>query len=840
MEEKKKKIKNTDCEIISWVPFYGNFEIELHKIKFPIEIYNAFWDRYKANNETDIAYMKIKELHSCMRLDLSDIYYTNFISKDNLDDGWIFSETDDDLFNIKARLKAWLETLNLDGFNEIIKKLSFEKEKIIITKEDLISKNYKSKIFLSYMSKKLSQNLSIDLTDDGLNRLNFTFVNNSNNFRLVGLTENNFINVDGEKFLYGYYLDFKIISRFSSNEVFLNISIGQLRLVSKSAKTYFGKGLNPYIFINSKDAKGNYKATAMIGKINYNDNNESKYSWDWSLNSISKIILEKLPYPSELLDNPLKYAQPNDGLSILIPYGTHISTSNATDSSSGVDYFTREKILDAVYNCLSKEEVFLERPRYQLNNKSKTIGFKDDVLDGLDVLNIEMLYLNEDTRKLFELFESDFNNIEESFKKIEEKSFEDINEECRLSAVKLLYKSIYPTRKDVAQGVKLKFNYIDYSYTDAITIPKGQSAESFLEDGFLNLELDESINISIIEYEDADYFLFNKMNDLFKDIRYVNASFNNKTTQFINPIKKIDIENSKDKKIKEYYSLVYGKIVNTILESIRQTGIITPKDLSSVPTNIGVVEKNGHLIFVAIRGNKAYGRINSSKWMDYHSFLVEMSLLTKKGDISKLNNNILEVAIDEFIEQYKDDDIVLNLHYHSLKRIMPYLNDYGSGNINIKVDIEKGEKEYHAYNNDNVSILIIDDTIEAEWVPLAGTERQTTSLPNVFVMIDENTALSVSDTQGVTQQKLKKAVKGKKEDSALNISKSIYSKNEPCLIYCAKVSISQTSENLCSIAHQLKRNSSIQYFRPKGMGLECTKLPLPLHLCQISSKLLKI
>lgn len=840
IKEKKKKAKNTDCEIISWIPFDGTFEIELYKIKFPIEIYNAFWDRHKSNNETDMAYMKIKELHSCMRLDLSDIYYTNFISLNNLDEGWIFAETDENLSNIKSRLKAWLETINLNGFNDLIKSLTFTKETITITKEDLISKNYKSKIFLSYISKKLSQNLSVDLTEDGLNKLNFTFVNNSDKFRLVGLTDSNFITVGGEKFLYGYYLDFSILPRFSSDEVFINISIGQLRLVSKPAKTSFGKGLNPYIFINNDKSKGNYKTTAMFGKINYNNSGDFRYSWDWSLNTISEVIFEKLPYPSELLDDPLKYAEPNNGLSILIPYGTHISTSKVTDSSSGVDYFNREKILDAAYDCLSNEKVFSERPKYELNTKSKPISFKEDVLDGLDVLEIEMLYLNENTKEAFELFERDFNRIEETFKKIDEKSFEDLNEECRLKAVTLLYNSIYPAGKVTQQGVKLKFNYIDYSHTDAITIPKGQKADKFLEEEFLVLDFDDNIDTSIIEYEEADYFLFNKMNDLFDDIRYVNASFNNKTTQFLHPVKKIDVENSKTTKVKEYYNLIYGKIVNSILESVRQKGFVTPKDLSSIPTNIGVIEKDGYLIFTAIHNDKVYGRINTSKWMDYHEFLLELSITKKKGNLTKLGNDIIELAVNDFIDEFKTDNIILNLHYHSLKKYMPYLRNNGVGDLNMKVDLEKGSKEYIPYNNENVSVLIIDDSMEAEWVPLSEDGRETTSLPGVFIMIDENTAMSISDTQGVTQQALKKAVKGKKEDSKINIGKSIYSKNEPCIIHCAKTGKNETSINLCSIAHQLKRNSSIQHFRPKANGgLECTKLPLPLHLGVVSSKLLK-
>ena len=236
MEEKKAKAKNTDCEIMSWIPFEGEFELELYKMKFPIEIYNAFWDRYKANNETDFAYMKIKELHSAMRLDLSDIYYTNFISMNNLDDGWIFSETDNNLFAIKNRLKIWLETIKLDGLKEAMDSIKFEKETITITKEDLIRRNYKSKIFLSYIAKKLSQNMSIELTEDNLNTLNFTHVNNSDKFRLIGLTDSNFITIDGEKFLYGYYVDFAIHPRFASEEVFINLSVGQLKLISKPLK----------------------------------------------------------------------------------------------------------------------------------------------------------------------------------------------------------------------------------------------------------------------------------------------------------------------------------------------------------------------------------------------------------------------------------------------------------------------------------------------------------------------------------------------------------------------------------------------------------------------------
>lgn len=846
MEEKKIKPKNTDCEIMSWIPFEGEFKLELYKIKFPIEIYNAFWDRSKANNETDFAYMKIKELHSAMRLDLSDIYYTNFISMDNLDDGWMFSETDNNLSTIKNRLKIWLETIKLDGFKESIRNLKFEKETITITKDDLISRNYKSKIFLSYMAKKLSQNMKIELTEDNANTLYFTHVNNSDKFRLIGLTDSNFITVDGEKFLYGYYADFSIYPRFASKEVFINVAVGQLKLVSKPFKTSFRKAFNPYILINNDKVNGNYKSTAMIGKINYNDDEKvNKYSWDWSLSMISELIFEKLPYPSEILSNPIQYVESNDGLSILVPDGTHITTKSS-DSASGADYFVREKILDEVYKNVSSYNVFNKRPIYKLNNSSKTIKFNDRVLGCLDKLELELLYLNENTADSYRLFEKDFNNIEESFKRLDElknkkeKTIDDLHEESRLKAVELLYRSIFPNKKTVDENVELSFNYIDYSHTSAISTPKGQSSHVFLEE-FLELPFNDNINTKIVEYEEEDYFIFNKMEDLFNDIRYVNAQFNRSTTQFTCPVKPLDInEKTKASDIEKHYGLIYGKIINTILESMRNKGIVSPKNLSKIPTNISVIEKEGYLLFIAIKDSKVYGRINNSKWMEYHTFLLELSITTSKGDLKSLKNNTIEVAIEDFMTEYKENEVIVNLHYHSLKKIMPYLKKNGVDKVSLKVDVSKEDKGYHEYNNDKVSILVIDETVDAEWVPLSSEGREITSLPGVFIMIDENTALSVSDTQSVTQQSLKKTIKGRKEDKATNIKRKIYSKNEPCIISCVKSTSNMTSEKLCGISHQLKRNTSIQHFRPPTKGFECTKLPLPLHLAIISSKLLKI
>ena len=586
----------------------------------------------------------------------------------------------------------------------------------------------------------------------------------------------------------------------------------------------------------------------MIGKINYNDDDEkiNKYNWDWSLSMISQLIFEKLPYPSEILSDPLRYAESNDGLSILVPDGTHITTKSS-DTASGADYFIREKILDELYKNVSSYNVFNERPVYELNNSSKAVKFKDRVLGHLDKLELELVYLNKNTADSYKLFEEDFNNIEKSFKRLEElkekkeKTNNDLHEECRLKAVELLYRSIFPNKKAVDENIELSFSYIDYSHTSAIHTPKGQSSQVFLEEEYLELPFNDEIDTKIVEYEEEDYFIFNKMNDLFNDIRYINAMFNRSTTQFICPVKPIEIdEKTKESDVKEHYGLIYGKIVNTILESMRNKGIVSPKDLSNIPTNISVIEKDGYLLFIAIKDDEVYGRINNSKWMEYNNFLIELAITTKKGDISLLKNDVIEVAIEDFINEYKVDAIILKLHYHSLKKVMPYLKKNGVGKVNLKVDTDKEDKEYHEYNNDKVSILVIDETVEAEWVPLSSEGRQTTSLPGVFIMIDEKTALSVSDTQSVTQQSLKKAVKGRKEDKAMNAKRTLYSKNEPCIISCVKSSTNMTSEKLCGISHQLKRNASIQHFRPPTKGFECTKLPLPLHLAVISSKLLKI
>ena len=73
-----------------------------------------------------------------------------------------------------------------------------------------------------------------------------------------------------------------------------------------------------------------------------------------------------------------------------------------------------------MYKNVSSYNVFNKRPIYKLNNSSKTIKFNDRVLGCLDKLELELLYLNENTADSYRLFEKDFNNIEESFKRLDE------------------------------------------------------------------------------------------------------------------------------------------------------------------------------------------------------------------------------------------------------------------------------------------------------------------------------------------------------------------------------------------------------------------------------------
>lgn len=824
------------CELISWIPFEGIYEMELYKIKFPLEIYNAFWDKAKSENEEKQGFMKLKELHACMKLDLTDIYYTNFVSKDNLEDGWIFSSTDENLSTIKIRLKRWIDYLGLEGLNDVIKNINFEKETIIITKEDLINKNYKSKVFLSHIAKYIAENMTITLGENDINNLNFTFVNNSENFRIIGLTDNNLIKVGEEEFLYGYYVDFKIQDLMSTNKVFINMIPGQLRFAKKEVKTVFKKGLNPYILINNKSAIGSSKVTAITGAINYviTKDNEHQYRWDSSLKYMNEVIFEALPNEYELLNNPSKFINYNDNLSILIPYGTHITSSSVTDVASGMDLFLREEILDKIYTLVStKYNVFKERPITETKKGFPKIDFKQEVLPINSTFNIDVLYLNEYTKLNMKKFEDNFNDLEQTLNKINSKSYVDIEEEVRINNVKLLYKSLYPNILENKCCSKIKFNFIDYSHTSAISTPKNRGTEEFMEE-FLELDIDSSANVSIVEYNEPKYFLYNQYKDLFKEIRYANAEFFTKATQFMHPIEEVDVSELNSKKQKKYYDEIYGKIVKCILECLRLTGIVSAKDFHLMDCNIGVTVQKGYLIFTAINGNDIYGKIDNSKWMSYSEFTVELAKLNDDGKCKGFENNklLIENSIEEFLKENNIKNATLNIHYNTLKNYIPFIKSGFNNDFNLKIDKEDKENKYLPYTNEGLSVLIIDDACQVEWVSVKNGKRETTSFPYIFTELEDKLVLSVSDMQSVMQKPIKTNAKTRKETNENSVKFNIYSKNKPCLIYCAKVGKERNSYSLLINAHQLKRNTSIQHF--KNESTECTKLPLPLHLALIS------
>lgn len=824
------------CELISWIPFEGVYEIELYKIKFPLEIYNAFWDKAKSENKEKQGFMKLKELHACMKLDLTDIYYTNFVSKDNLEDGWIFSSTDENLSTIKIRLKRWVDYLELEGLNDIIKSIYFEKESIVVTKEDLLNRTYKGKIFLSHIAKYISENMSIKLNEDTCNELNFTFVNNSENFRIIGLTKNNLIKAGEEEFLYGYYLDFKIQELMSTDRVYINMIPGQLRFAKKEVKTVYRKGLNPYILINNESAIGKSKVTAINGSINYivNKDNEHSYKWDNSLKYMNEVIFNALPNEYELLNNPSKFIKYKDGLSVLIPYGTHITSSSVTDVASGMDLFLREEILDKAYTLLfTKYNVFKERPITETRKGFPKIDFKQEVLPINSTFNIDVLYLNESTKLYMKKFEDSFNDLEQTLKKIDLKSYTDIEEDVRINNVKLLYKSLFPDILENRCGSKIKFNFIDYSHTSAISTPKNKGTEEFMEE-FCELNINSSANVSIIEYNEPKYFLYNQCKDLFKDIRYANAEFFGKATQFLHPITEVDATELNAKKQKKSYDEIYGKIVKCILECLRLSGIVSAKDFRLIDCNIGVTVQKGYLIFTAINGNDVYGKIDDSKWMPYSEFAVELAKLKDDGECKGFENNkmLIENSMEEFFKENNIKNATLNIHYNTLKKYMPFIKSGFNNNFNLKIDKEDKENIYMPYNNEGLSVLIIDDSCQVEWVSVRKGKRETTSFPYIFTELADNLILSISDMQSIMQKPIKTNAKTRKENNENSVKFNIYSKNKPCLIYCAKVGKERESNNLLVNAHQFKRNTSIQHF--KNESTECTKLPLPLHLAIIS------
>ena len=154
-KESKKNLKESKENVFkmaSWIPFENTYEMNVYVLKFPREIYIDFLNKF-SEEKNKHRNMKIAELNSGLKSIYTDIYYTNFIKNSNIEEGWIFTSNPDYLEDIKYHLRLWIENLKLNNHDKEIEDMEFEFVNYAITEDDIRNKNFKSKLFLSLISK---------------------------------------------------------------------------------------------------------------------------------------------------------------------------------------------------------------------------------------------------------------------------------------------------------------------------------------------------------------------------------------------------------------------------------------------------------------------------------------------------------------------------------------------------------------------------------------------------------------------------------------------------------------------------------------------------------------
>lgn len=876
------KDKKTILKMPSLMVFDGEYTIDAYVLKFPEEIYNKFLNKYQDDNYKD-RNMKISELNSSLMSYLTDIYFANFIKRNNLDKGWIISSNPDYIYEIRYQLSLWLEKIGLKGFDHIVESLEFEKQTFIVNKDDIRENNLKCRLLLSYLSKDLAEKLNYTVRVNKKEDVNleFTYVNNDDKFRVLGLFPDRKVTVGKEDFYYNYYFELYPVKLDNKENPCIGINIGKLMLAYKNAETY-DSNIYPYILLNNSMSEGEYKTTAFRGLIE----RKKDYKWNsFAEYAVNKTTGKSLPKIDDLIKNPIDYIDSNLDISVLIPHGTHMKSTNHI-VGSGVDFEKRITLLKMIEEELNNYNIFNGCIYLEKDSKSSTLRKNKKVASDVDEITLNLFYTTDETREVFNNYIDIFNDkdlitnlikkilpidneikllkknikeLSESIKEIdnkEDKTSKDLLDKDKLStqvnllkskikdleeekeielkvlgdvdikSIEKLYATLAGKGKDIDNIFKcpnIKLNCIDYSHTNPYKIQKSRSSKNNFEKEFSLLDCDEVLGVSVVELEDKEYFRRAHIFDPKSTIRKLIAKNYNKSSQFTTPIDKDD-----DTK--------YDKLNNIILECFRHLGYVHVKEnITDDTAYIGVVKESSNIVMTCIIGKKTYGKYKNSPWLSYNELLVMLASDNKKENFN-YSVSYLEDAIDEACDIFDVKHSVVYILNRQLKSTVPYIKNL-NGNFNLKINNSDDTKDFVEYKNDKVTVILVDDTIEAEWFPVDDNgEIKKSSFCATLSQINEKLFMSIcSGKQGVLQNFMYGNSKIYREDSFKTIKEKVF-KSEPILMYFGKTAKGYENLLVARDAHFSKTDTSIQHY---GVGsTEETKLPLGLNITALASKFL--
>lgn len=862
--------KNNIIKMASLIPYEGSQKIEAYVLKFPESIYNEFLKKFKTE-KNKVRNMKISELNSSLLSIFTDIYFANFIKKSNIEDGWIFASHPEYLEEIKYQLNLWLDSLGINNLKSEVESMSFEYRLFDINEDDIRCNNSSCKLLLSFLSKSLAEdmNLSIKVGKKDCLNLDFIYVNNDDKYRVLALFPDRKVTLKGDDYYYNYFFEIYPVNISEKHSPCIGINVGKLMMAYENAKTV-NSNMYPYIIVRDLLSDGEYKATAFKGRIIKNNN--KSYSWDrYVMNATEKVIGKPLPDITKLIENPTEYIGKALDISVLIPHGTHMVESSH-DVGSGVDLKKRTEILDLVGEKLFEYEPFNRFLLVEKDDQRNTLK-KHKCIGEEGVINLDLLYTNEETRDAFEHYINLFNNkdltlsILESVNRKKEleikplaKIRKEINEQIKLeekgsdafesltakkdeltakiksieseiesyceplgdvsieSLEKLYITLTHKKIDDMLKCININLNTINYSESGPYSVKKGVREKLAFKNNLKSLRLEKDLGVAIVELKNKDSFLKMGLSDPKNLIRSGLAECFNKATQFTEPL------TSTDK---------YDKINKIILECLRQKGYVhTRENIGKSVAQVGISKESEEIILTCIINDKTYGKFRNKEWMEYNEFLVELASIK---DVGKYNYSpsYIEDCIDDIFSLFGVESCTVHLLSRQFRNVIPGILTSGK-DFNLKMPKNTDASRLTKYKNENVTVIVIDDTINAEWFPYIDEKSKETSFYTILAPIDSKTYFSIcSGKQGVLQQHMGTDCKINREDTSDTISKKIF-KSEPILMHFVKVADGVNTLDVARIAHHSKTDTSIQHYGAKST--EETKLPIALNIAKISTE----
>lgn len=874
----------------SLLKFTGNSKLEVYILKFPEEIYNSFIaqfhdEDYKKRN------MRINDLNTILGSYLTDIYYLNFVKSSNLEEGWIFASHDDYLNIIKSNLKRWLERIKMEINEEAIESLHFEKATITITPDDLKTENYKSKLFLAYVSRVIAS--KIELTSKNGNEslpLDTVPVNNHPRNRTLCLHPERKVTTKDKKkdvdLYFNYYYDIFNVELKDEKYPYICIEVGAMRLATyENIKTVNNgssfSGMHPYIVLDEKykDADGDFKQMAFRAEIGTQPKS-NQYIWKRNYTGVLKDALDvEFPPIEKVLEKPLDFIN-NKDISILIPHGTHLSRASHF-VGSGMDFKMRNDILLKIEDELNKLDLISGSLKASVKNGSNNLKENKNLLSDVNSLKFDLLYTNEDTKKAFEAFIKTYNDIENTImlsiesgvaspisksKKTYLKTIEEglIDSEKYIEAKeKLSFLEEFEAKCEKYEGVNLKslkkfyghlhdktisnidnciknfkpieINYINYSNLDtyAIKARNKSDKEKYIE-SLKDLDLSDDSRVVIVELEDKDKF--KGKTDPKNLIRKTLASEFGKTTQFFVPFesKMLDGKNKSESTFTqiEINKFASDLITKILLECIRQEGITHKRVFKKDIAQVGIIKHEKDFFLIAMVGNETFGKFRNSKWLPFHNiqtFISSSNKITIEEMTKIYNSTYLEDSIDNLFEEFDIKHCYVTLLDRQIKNIIPGL--YSKDCFNLKFNFSKEDKEFYPYKNDSVSVIVVNDTIDSEWFPVKDDENQTNSFSTTLCKVNDLLYISTaSGRQGVMSSTTIKKIGGKDKLDNLSIAKENYFKSSPIFLYFSKIGTTHDALEIAIFLHFTKSQTAIQHFGTDST--EEIKLPLCLNLAK--------